>query len=238
MHDEDGDERDDTFLDSFHQRMLLYRSPLLFSSGRPGRSGGLIALLVVLAGLYLLVVEYWLPILLALLALALLFLVGFAGARPLKPGSPSPHPAAEAATIIRNTIRSTPKLGRYAWSTYDGVLVRQWNHFRETGQTPLRRKTLARKERDAAKRANPDAKPAPLGRQAQAILAEINASPRLARHAWHTHETDLLEQWQRYQSLGQLPIRRSKLERHMARASTPQPGGHRQPARGEDRDSR
>jgi hypothetical protein len=53
----------------------------------------------------------------------------------------------------------------------------------------------------------------------QQIIVQINASPKLSRHAWHEHETGLLEQWQRYQTHGQLPIRRRKLEKQLAKAA-------------------
>lgn len=218
----DHDESDDSFLERHHHLMHLYRSPLLTSTARRGSGGGgLVALILVIWGLYLLIAEYWQPILLVLLALAgvcaivALILTSYA---PTK-RAPAPSPNREAATAIRNTISSTPKLGRYAWSTYDGVLLEQWKRFAATGVTPPRRKTLTRKARKAVERDRPVPKPPLLSRKAQAILVEIAASPRLAQHAWSTDESDLLEQWQRYQSLRLLPIRRSKLEKRQARAA-------------------
>ena len=216
----DEDESDDSFLERHHHLMHLYRNPLLASTARRGSGGGLVALILVTWGLYLLIRENWQPILLVLLALAgvcaivALILTSYA---PTK-RAPAPSPNREAATAIRSTISSTPKLGRYAWSTYDGVLLEQWQRFAATGVTPPRRKTLARKVRKAAERDSPAPEPAPLGHQAQAILAEIAASPRLAQHAWSSDESGLLEQWQSYQSLRLLPIRRSKLEKRQAGA--------------------
>ena len=212
------DESDDSLLERHHHLMHLYRNPLLTSTARGGSGGVLVVLILVIWGLYMLIREYWQPILLVLLALAgvcaivALILISYV---PTK-RAPAPSPNREAATAIRSTIGSTPKLGRYAWSTYDGVLLEQWTNFAVTGVTPPRRKTLARK---AVEGDRPAPKPPFLSRQAQAILAEIAASPRLAQHAWSTDESSLLEQWQRYQSLRLLPIRRSKLERRQTRAA-------------------
>lgn len=218
----DEDPSDDSFLERHHHLMHLYRNPLLTSTGRRGSGGALVALLLVGWGLYLLIAEYWQSILLALLALAgvcaIVVLILISYAKPRETGAPAPSPSQQAATAIRNTISSTPKLGRYAWSAYDGVLLEQWQRFAATGVTPPRRKTLARKERKATERDKPTAT-APLGRKAQAALAEIEASPKLAQHAWRTDESGLLEQWQRYQTLGQLPVRRSKLAKRLASAT-------------------
>lgn len=185
-------------------------------------------LLLFLLGLMVLVwiFEHWLTIALVIggiVALfAAMFILGTLAAawqarKQPRPGPPA-DPRAETAMAIRHTIASTPKLGRYAWATTDSQLLSQWKHFSDTGQTPLRHKTLARKARQAERQDRPP-QPPPLGPRAQKILAEINASPRLAQHAWHAHETGLLEQWQSYQAYGQLPIRRSKLEKKLASAA-------------------
>ncbi|MNZ98468.1 hypothetical protein D3C78_1177510 [compost metagenome] len=196
-------------------------------------AGALLAeLLMLLLGLMILawIFEHWATIALVLggiVALfATLFILGTLAAawqarKQLRAGPPV-DPRKEAAEAIRCTIATTPKLGRYAWAATDSQLISQWQQFRETGRTPMRRKTLARKARQADQPPKP--KPPPLGPGAQKILAEINASPKLAQHAWHTDEAGLLEQWQRYQTHGQLPIKHSKLERRMTKASARQPG--------------
>ena len=221
----DHDESDDSFLERHHHLMHLYRNPLLTSAARRGSGGGgLVALILVIWGLYLLIREYWQAILLVLLAIAGAFALVFlavkindsSNTQEIIESEHIPSQAEAAAIAIRNTIRSTPKLGRYAWSAYDCVLLEQWNCFAAAGVTPPRRKTLARK---AVERDRPAAKPPLLSRKAQAILAEIAASPRLAQHAWSTDESGLLEQWQRYQSFRLLPIRRSKLEKRLTRAA-------------------
>ena len=186
-------------------------------------------LLLLLLGLFVLawIFEHWVTIALVLGGMVALFVVLFilgtlAAARQTgkeRQAVPPADPSEEAAKAIRQTIAGTPKLGRYAWSAGDRQLISQWNHFGDTGKTPLRRKTLARKARKAAEQDNPPTKPPVLSARAQKILAEINASPRLAQHAWQADEAGLLEQWQRYQSLGLLPIRRSKLEKKLARTA-------------------
>lgn len=189
-------------------------------------------LLLLVLGLMLLawIFEHWLTIAFVLggivaLLVALFILAKLAAAwqsRKERKAVRLPDPRKDAAAAIRQTIASTPKLGRYAWAATDSELFSQWQRFGETGRTPLRRKTLARKARQAEQPPKTP-KPKPLSPRAQKILAEIEASPKLAQRAWHADEAGLLEQWRSYQTYGQLPIRRSKLERRQARAAAAHP---------------
>lgn len=221
----DEDEHDHSLLDRYQHHLLdLYRNPFLTTSGRRRSAGGF-SIFVVFALIYVVISEYWDNILVFLLPLAgilgsalllgLLILIRTAPPPQVHEAAPILGQTARAEMQIRNTIKSTPKLGRYAWSDSELELLDQWRHFKETGQTPIRRKTLARKARQARKAGPETTPPQPpaLSPEAQKILVQINASPRLSRHAWHQHETGLLEQWQRYQTHGQLPIRRSRLEK-------------------------
>ena len=189
-------------------------------------------LLLLLLGLFVLawIFEHWVTIALVLGGIVALFAVLFilgtlAAARQTRKERQAgllPAPSEETAKAIRQTIAGTPKLGRYAWSASDCQLLSQWTHFSDTGKTPLRRKTLARKARKAAEQDNQPTKPPVLSARAQKILAEINASPKLVQHAWQADEAGLLEQWQSYQTFGQLPIRRNKLEQRMKQAAAQQ----------------
>lgn len=220
MSDEDG--HDESLLDDYHRHLTdLYRNPLLTAPSRrrdasPATLGILLLALLVWAAF-----EYWQYVLLALLALAAAWLAGVAliawlrqPARPRRERQRIALETAKTPTQIRRTIDSSPEFERYFWSADDAKLVEQWRRYHAEGVKPIRRNKPAR----ATPAAAPQPQATPLSPEAQKIIAQIAASPRLARHAWHLHESGLREQWQRYQSCGLLPIRRSKLEKRRARA--------------------
>lgn len=231
MSDEDG--HDHSLLDRYHHHLLgLHRTPFLTTPApRKNASGSTLAMML-LGLLVWAAVKYWQSLLLVLLALAALF----AGAsliawlcRPTRPRNARDRQriaveTTKTPTQIRITINSSPEYERYFWSADDAKLVEQWRRYHEEDVKPIRRNKAAQ----VAAAAPLQPQTTPLSAEAQKILAQINASPRLAQHAWHPHETGLLEQWQRYQTHGQLPIRRSKLERKLARATLATTGANAQ----------
>lgn len=225
MSDEDG--HDHSLLERYQHHLLgLYRNPFLSTPAR--RPNAIVAILgIMLLGLMvwdlLKYLKYWAHLLLALLAIAAAWFASVALIGWLRPARPRTvrdrrkiaFETAKTPTQIRITINTSPEYERYFWSADDARLVEQWRRYHEEDVRPIRRNKAAQ----AAPAATPQLRATPLSPEAQKILAQITASPRLARHAWHLHETGLLEQWQRYQTHGQLPIRRSKLARQQARAA-------------------
>lgn len=163
------DGHDESLRDRYHHHLLdLYRNPFLTTSGRRRSTGGF-SIFVVFALIYVVISEYWDNILILLLPLAgilgsalllgLLIQIRTAPPSQVHEAAPILGQTARAVMHIRNTIKSAPKLGRYAWSDSELELLDQWSHFKETGQTPIRRKTLARKARQAGKAKVKVAKP-------------------------------------------------------------------------------
>ncbi|MNZ86398.1 hypothetical protein D3C78_1052170 [compost metagenome] len=232
----DEDEHDDSLMDRYrHHLMGLYRNPLLTTSA-PRQNSSVSILGIMVAGLLIWgAFRYWQYVLLALLGIAALYVIVFLIAGLMQPAKPRKthdrkqmaFETAKTPTQIRITINSSPEFERYFWSADDDKLVEQWRRYYEEGVKPIRRNKAAGEPPKSTGQGTPSAKATRLSPEAQRIVAQINASPRLAQHAWHEHETGLLEQWQRYQTLGQLPIRRSKLERRMTKSSARQPGGCR-----------
>lgn len=220
----DEDEHDDSLLDRYHHHLLdLYRNPFLTTPARspkasPGTLGIMVLGLLVWGAL-----KYWQYVLLALLGIAALCaiaaLIAWLG-RPARPRQfrdrkRTAFETAKTPTQIRITINTSPEYERYFWHADDDKLVEQWRRYHEEGTKSIRRNKAAQ----AGSAATLQPKATLLSPEARKILALTNASPRLARHAWHQHETGLLEQWQRYQTHGQLPIRRSKLKKQLAKAA-------------------
>lgn len=217
MSDEEG--HDESLLDRYHHHLTdLYRNPFLTAPARRRDAGPTTLEIVLLMLLLWAAFKYWQYVLLALLALAAAWFAGVAliawlrrppRPRQLRDRQRIAFETAKTPTQIRITINSSPEYERYFWSADDAKLVEQWRRYHEEDVRPIRRNKAAQ----AAAPATLQPQATPLSAEAQKILAQINASPRLARHAWHPQETGLLEQWQRYQTHGQLPIRRSKLEK-------------------------
>lgn len=225
----DEDEHDHSLQDRHHHHLMdLYRNPFLSSPARRRSASPDTLGLMVLGLLIWAAVKYWQYLLLALLALVALFASVFLVAwlrRPAKHRQPQDRKriafeTAKTATQIRITINSSPEYERYFWSPDNAKLVEQWRRYHEEGVKPIRRNKAA----PATPATAPQPKATPLSPEAQKILAQIDASRRLARHAWSTDERGLLEQWQRYQTHGQLPIRRSRLEKQLARMARPPQG--------------
>lgn len=218
----DEDEHDHSLLDRYQHHLLdLYRNPFLTTPVRRQSAGGSTLALMLFGLLVWAALKYWQYVLLALLALAALcagvLLIAWL-LRPARPRKVRDHKGtafetARTPTQIRISINSSPEYERYFWSADDAKLVEQWRRYHEEDVRPIRRNKSAQ----AAPAATAQPRATVLSSEAQQIVAQINASPRLSRHAWHQHETGLLEQWQRYQTHGQLPIRRSKLARQQAR---------------------
>lgn len=222
----DEGENDESYLDRYHHHMMdYYQSPFLTVPSRRRSAPGVGSLVVVLVLIYTAIntiSTYWENILVFLLPLAgflgmalLLGLIILVRTSLLREAheTVAPARAAKAAANIRDTINSSSDLKRYFWSADDAKLIEQWRRFHEEGVKPIRRNKVVH----AGSAATLQPKAPLFSPEAQKILALIDASPKLSRHAWHSHETGLLEQWQRYQTRGQLPIRRRKLEKILAR---------------------
>ncbi|WP_455232283.1 hypothetical protein [Geopseudomonas aromaticivorans] len=226
MSDEDG--HDDSLRDRYHHHLLdLYRNPFLTTSA-PRRNSSVSTLAILGVGLLIWgAFKYWQYVLLTLLGIAAWYAIAslIAGLkRPAKPRQARDRKriafeTAKTPTQIRITINSSPEFERYFWSADDDKLVEQWRRYHAEGVKPIRRNKAAGQPRHATGRCPQQAKATRLSPEAQRIVAQINASPGLAQHAWHAHEAGLLEQWQSYQTYGQRPIRRSKLEKKLARAA-------------------
>lgn len=216
MSDEDGD--DESLMDRYHHHLLdMSRNPFLTTPTRQQSSGGSTLAIMLLGLLVWAAVKYWEYVLLALLGIAALGAIALlidwlkqpAKPRKVRDRRKIAFETAKTPTQIRITINTSPEYERYFWSADDAKLVEQWRRYHAEDVKPIRRNKAAQ----AVPAATPQPQATPFSPEAQKILAQINASPRLARHAWHPHETGLLEQWQRYQTHGQLPIRRSRLEK-------------------------
>lgn len=219
MSDEDG--HDESLLGRYHHHLTdLYRNLFLTSPAHRQNASPSTLGIIVLGLLAWGAFKYWPYVLLALLAIAASFASVALIAWLRRPARPRQFrdrkriafETAKTPAQIRITINSSPEFERYFWSADDDKLVEQWRRYHEEGVKPIRRNQAAQ----AAPTATQQPKATLLSLEAQKIIAQINASPKLARHAWHQHETGLLEQWQHYLTHGQLPIRRSKLARQQA----------------------
>lgn len=65
----------------------------------------------------------------------------------------------QKAAEIKEAIRVTPKLSRYAWSENSLELFKQWEKYKSTGVTPVRHKTLARRNRAKTRNITPQVCP-------------------------------------------------------------------------------